>query len=1339
MGEHSRLDELLSLWEQQLVRGCDVPAAELCRDQPELLTELQRRIDHLRQLGKLAQHVNSPHSLVTLSPQPAPAADPGQTVDAHLGVVSDLSAGAAPPGYELLSELGRGGMGVVYKARHIQLDRVVALKMILAGGHASASESARFKDEAKAIARLQHPNIVQVHDVGEQGGLPYFSLEYCPGGSLDKKLAGTPLPSKEAAVLVEALAKAMHAAHEKGVVHRDLKPANVLLSADGTAKVTDFGLAKKLDEEGRTATGAVMGTPSYMAPEQAGGHGKRVGPAADVYALGAILYECLTGRPPFRAATTLDTILQVVSEEPASVRQLQPGVAADLETICHRCLQKEPARRYASALELAEDLRRFQAGEPIRARPTGWLERGVRWARKNPGRATALSAVFFVVGFVMVFQAIANRRERERAEELRQANETTRAALTEAEQARDQEKEARRQAVAAGEAARRDRESKVDQLYATSIDLAYREWQQNNVYRTEQLLNECPAALRGWEWDYLKGLCRPERMTLQGHMEGVDRVVVSPDGVHLASTDGNATLCWDLATGREIRTYPGGDPAAFGPDGRRLALGFNRVVKVYDESEGRELLVLPEGKGRVMAVAFADEGRQLLTVTVEDQTLHRWDAATGRKLGTVSVTPLYSNSSTVVFSPDGTHLAAGADDGQVRVWNSATGVQRHHFTSVPLMHVTQIAFSPRGDRLAAAWAEGTVMLWELGTGKELRRWRAHRSAVSCLGFSPDGKRLATGSQDTSIRLWDLVTFEEALTLRGHTSTVRSLAFTPNGKDMLSASDDRSLKVWDLDNRRFFSRLYSNGVLNLARVFIGETGSPAMSLPPGNPGYRTFYGHRNPSRSVVFSPNSRFVATAGNGDPFVVVWDLATNKVRDVLGIHGGGAWAATVLAFSPDGSCLAGFNPARGFFPAELKLWELSNGKVLLDRQVLSGDPVGLVFLPGGEQAVAAFATDRSTRLCWWEFPSGKEVGTLDLNGERVHSLSLSADGRQLVAGSAEKVLVIDAGARKVEHSFTVPEMTVLALSRDNVVATGNKDLLIRLFDLATGKEAHKPLEGHTGLVAALAFHPKDGRRLVSAGKEQAVKVWNVATGRELLTFREHLREVERVAWSPDGRKLASVSWDHTLKVWEAPGDPAQVTDRWPVLFTDRFDRATLSAAWQVFGGSWSIENGALRGVLADSPKRKLPLAQLHLIGKLLPEIVEVRYECWAPQPLICNVLLVDPATGNILAPLLAGVPHQFKGLTGAFLLLLRSAGTQAKLIGVPRRDFNFVPGRHYQVRVLRERTRLTLTVDGETLFSEPIPVGPAPILCLQGSWGRVGGVVYFANLEIRAPRSAGL
>ncbi len=300
------------------------------------------------------------------------------------------------PGYEVLEELGRGGMGVVYKARQARLNRLVALKMILSGDHARPAERARFRTEAEAIARLRHPNIVQVYEVGEHDGKPYFSLEFCPGGSLDKKLSGTPLPPREAARLVQTVARAIHAAHEKSVVHRDLKPANVLLDEDGAPKITDFGLAKRLDDCGQTVSGAVLGTPSYMAPEQAGGDSKAIGPATDVYALGAILYELLTGRPPFKAATTLETLRLVLEAEPVPPERLRGKTPRDLQTICLKCLRKGPASRYASAEELADDLERFLEDRPVRARPVSWGESAVRWARRRPAPAALVVVVVAV-------------------------------------------------------------------------------------------------------------------------------------------------------------------------------------------------------------------------------------------------------------------------------------------------------------------------------------------------------------------------------------------------------------------------------------------------------------------------------------------------------------------------------------------------------------------------------------------------------------------------------------------------------------------------------------------------------------------------------------------------------------------------------------------------------------------------------------------------------------------------------------------------------------------------------------------------------------------------------
>jgi serine/threonine protein kinase len=328
----------------------------------------------------------------------------------------------APPGYQMLEVLGRGGMGVVYKAIQTRLNRVVAIKTLHGAG--GRNELARFWTEAEAVARLRHPNVVQIYEVAEHEGRPFLALEYVEGGSLERRLAGAPQPPRHAAEMIRVLALAVHAAHQCGIVHRDLKPSNVLVAGGAgellercTLKVTDFGLAKRLDVESQqTQTGDVMGTPSYMAPEQAGGEISRIGPRSDVYALGAMLYELITGRPPFRGATRWETVLQVRTEDPVPPRRLQPRTPRDLETICLKCLEKDPQRRYASAESLAEDLQRFCAGETIQARPAGAVEKGVKWMRRRPAAAggiglaglmflgLALATVFLMSVFGIYFE-----------------------------------------------------------------------------------------------------------------------------------------------------------------------------------------------------------------------------------------------------------------------------------------------------------------------------------------------------------------------------------------------------------------------------------------------------------------------------------------------------------------------------------------------------------------------------------------------------------------------------------------------------------------------------------------------------------------------------------------------------------------------------------------------------------------------------------------------------------------------------------------------------------------------------------------------------------------------
>jgi predicted Ser/Thr protein kinase len=405
----ARIAELLLDYQDAMAQGLNTTIEELCATCPELCEPLRQQVaDVESMLGWLDETVTGPEGVRWNMPTDLP----------HV------------PGYDIEKELGRGGMGVVYLARQVRANRPVALKMILSGGHASSSLQKRFRIEAEAVAQLQHPNIVQVYDVGESAGQPYFAFEYCPGGTLAAKLAGTPLPALEAAQLAEKLAQAMAEAHAKGVLHRDLKPSNIMLSSGNEPKISDFGLAKLTDAtlrdgeaSGITHSGALLGTPSYMAPEQAAGDLKRVGRGSDIYALGAILYECLTGRPPFKGASLADTLDQVRREEPVAPSQLNAAVPRDLEIICLKCLRKEPEQRYLNACQLAADLIAFRENRPIQARPLGVLQRTARWCRRNRAVAALLGAVFtLLVAGTIVSSALAIEMKRA-AREAQAANE----------------------------------------------------------------------------------------------------------------------------------------------------------------------------------------------------------------------------------------------------------------------------------------------------------------------------------------------------------------------------------------------------------------------------------------------------------------------------------------------------------------------------------------------------------------------------------------------------------------------------------------------------------------------------------------------------------------------------------------------------------------------------------------------------------------------------------------------------------------------------------------------------------------------------------------------------
>jgi hypothetical protein len=591
--------------------------------------------------------------------------------------------------YEVLGELGRGGMGVVYRARHVHLNRTVALKMIVGGAHLSPAHLERFRTEAEAVARLQHQNIVQVYDVGEHDGAPHIALELVDGGNLAKKAEGKPQNAKFAAQTTETLARAVHVAHQAGVVHRDLKPANVLLTLDGQPKVTDFGLAKNLEAgQGQTHAGGILGTPSYMAPEQAAGRVHDIGPPTDIYALGCILYELLTGHP-FRRDTPIATIRMVLDGEVIPPRQLVPGVPRDLDTICLKALQKPTHRRYATAEALAEDLRRFLDGEPIRARPIGPAERFAKWVRRKPARAATLGTGVVAAAALLVLGVWSYLAITRRAEEAEKARAQAHEALAEGT------RRMVRLNVANSTRHLNDGDFLSSALwFAEALRLEEGGPDRERVHRVRlnAVLRRCPRPVREWLHEG----------ALTDAAFGGGRVLV-------AAEDGTARV-WDVATG--------------GPAGPPLEHGV--AVKVAALSPG----------GTAAATGGADGA------------LKFWDVATGRVTASAQTGAAVL---AVAFSPDGRAVLTGGAAGRVRAWDPATGAER--FTPTAFAGpVTAVAWFPDGTRVAAASRDGTARVIDARTGQPVSPPLKHAVPVWSVAVAPDGKRVATASADGTARV-----------------------------------------------------------------------------------------------------------------------------------------------------------------------------------------------------------------------------------------------------------------------------------------------------------------------------------------------------------------------------------------------------------------------------------------------------------------------------------------------------------------------------------------------------------------------------------------------------------
>jgi WD40 repeat protein/serine/threonine protein kinase len=1008
---------------------------------------------------------------------------PADTSDAELPGIA---------GYETLKVLGRGGMGVVYLAWQPTLARLVALKIMLAGAHAGPQHRARFRTEAEAAARLQHSNIVQIYEVGEAAGQPYLVMEYVDGGSLAACLNGKPQPWRSACTLVAALAAAVHHAHERGIIHRDLKPENILLQKDErktkdlgnksssdsslinhpssfTPKITDFGLAK-LVIGGLTQTidGAVLGTPGYMAPEQAGMR-DAVGPAADIHALGAILYEMLTGRPPFRAAGVMETLEHLRSQEPVSPRRLVATVPKDLETICLKCLQKDPGKRYESALALAEDLRHCLAGEPVQARPLSAWERGVKWVRRHPARAALLGmsclAALALTGVAVGLSYSARLHSLNR--DLEVAVHTAEAAQDEAERRRDE----------------------LDRLqrwvrYLHDVHLAEEAWQNGQFRRIPDLLAGCPPDLRGWEWYYLHGLAhnaqeplnhpagvhavafdpsgrqlasgcqdgsvwiwdieaRERRPTTELHTNSVRSVAFSADGRLLASAgDDGIVHLWDPHTGEPVRTLPGQHAplrsVVFSSNGKIIAVaGKEGTIKLYDPDSGDELRTLTGHRGGTLTLAFAlDSG--LLASGGADRTVKLWNPNNGNELHVLKGHT--DDVRGVAFSSDGKTLASVSGDGTLRTWDAAKGESLAVYFPPEHTALYSVAFGPAG-RMVAGTENHLVYVWD---GALLQPYRRHNHRVESVAVSPDG-RIASASMDRTIQLWEAGSGQEYRPFPSENSRVLSARFSPDDERIFDAAFDGTVRIWDARSGRLRQQLKTD-----------------LDRP----------------RSVAFSATGHLAAAGGKGS--IRCYDLDTGTADSGTRKHGNSARA---VAFSPDGLFLASTGD-----DGTVKVWDLVRDRLLFTRSEHTAP---------------------------------------------VYAVAFSPDGRTLVSGGRDGVRLWDAttGEPMSVSPPNIPRVTALAFDANGCLAIAQMGGNITLWNPATG-EQRDPLIGHSAPVWSLAFSP-DGKRLASGGRDLTVKLWDTAGGQQVLTLRGFASEISSVSFSGDGTRLITTDQSGAVRLWE--------------------------------------------------------------------------------------------------------------------------------------------------------------------------------------------------------------